>query len=146
MVFAQKIGEIQINESFQNQPLKDLLEVLRQKYGVKVFYKENWVEPYTIDETCVNTPLIQVLNNVFSDHELTFAFFQDDGIVIFRKALDTRSRFDDEAQIMIIGNPLNIGRYKSANLKGRVIDGKTGNCWLELWCISINLIRGHLQT
>ncbi len=126
MVYAQKIGEIQVSESFQNQPLKDLLEVLQQKYGVKVFYKENWVEPFTINGTFENTPLVQVLNNVFFDHELAYAFFQDDAIVIFRKELDTRSHFDDQAQLMIIGNPINIGRYKSANLKGRVIDGKTG--------------------
>jgi hypothetical protein len=43
---AQKVGEIKINETFQNQPLKDFLTVLQEKYGLKVFYKESWVEPF----------------------------------------------------------------------------------------------------
>jgi hypothetical protein len=125
-VVAQKVNEIQINETFQNQPLKDFLTVLHENYGLKVFYKEIWVEPFTITKTFENTPLLQALNNVFYEHELTYNLFQDDGIVVFRKSMDVRSKFDDQAQSMIIGNPLNIGRYKSAEIKGRVLDGKTG--------------------
>lgn len=123
---AQNIADLKINESFQNKPLKEFLTVLQEKYGVKVFYKENWIEPFTITKTFNNTPLVQALNNVFYAHELSYDFFQNDGIVVFRRIADTRSRYDDLSQVLIIGNPMNTGRYKSASLKGRVIDGKTG--------------------
>ena len=125
-VVAQNISEIKINESFQNQPLKDFLVVLQDKYGLKVFYKDSWVEPFTISKTFQNIPLNQALNIVFDEHDLTFDFFQNDGIVVFRKISDTRARYDDLSQVLIIGDPINIGRYKTAKLKGRVIDGKTG--------------------
>ncbi len=124
--FAQKMNEIRINESFQNQPLEAFLITLHDKYGITVFYRKSWVEKYTITKTFEDTPLIQALNNVFYNHDLTFNFFQDNAIVIFKKELDIRSRYDDDAQLLIVGDPLNVGRYKTATLKGRVLDGKTG--------------------
>lgn len=123
---AQKINEIKITETFQNQPLSDFLTVLQNKYGLKVFYKESWVEPFSITRTFENTPLLQALNNVFYNHELNYSLFQDDGIIVFRKSMDVRSRFDEQSQILVIGDPINVGRYKTATLKGRVLDGKTG--------------------
>ena len=125
-VMAQKVNEVQLNDSFKNQPLKDFLNLLHEKYGLKIFFKESWVEPYSITKTFENTPLVQALNNIFYEHELTYNLFQDDGIIVFRREMDRRSKFDMQSQVMIIGNPLNIGRYKNASLKGRVIDGKTG--------------------
>ncbi len=125
-VAGQVVSEIRITESFQNKPLKEFLAVLHEKYGLKVFYKESWIEPYSITRTFQNTPLLQALNNVFYEHELTFYLFQDDGVVIFRKSMDVRSKFDEQSQILVIGDPLNIGRFKTATMKGRVLDGKTG--------------------
>ena len=63
-VVAQKVNEILLNDSFQNQPLKDFLTVLHEKYGLKVFYKDSWIESYSITKTFENTPLLQALNNV----------------------------------------------------------------------------------
>ncbi|NQU51070.1 MAG: carboxypeptidase-like regulatory domain-containing protein [Bacteroidetes bacterium] len=117
---------IQLNESYQNQPLKDFVITLQEKYGIKVFYKEQWIEPYTISKTFQNTPLEQALNNLFFEHDLTYTIFQDNTIVIFRRISDARSRFDTQNQMLIIGDPMNIGRYKTAKMKGKVIDGKTG--------------------
>ncbi len=125
-VVAQPVNEIKINETFQNQPLKDFLTVLHEKYGLKVFYKESWIEPYFITRTFENTPVLQALNNVFYEHELTYSLFQDDGIIVFRKSQDVSSKFDGQSQMLVIGDPLNVGRYKTATLKGRVLDGKTG--------------------
>ncbi|MCF6333330.1 MAG: TonB-dependent receptor [Draconibacterium sp.] len=139
---AQNISDIKITGSFQNQPLKNFLNVLQDKYGLKVFYKDSWVEPFTITKTFQDTPLLQALNNVFYGHELTFDFFQNDGIVVFRKVSDTRSRYDDLSQLLIIGDPMNIGRYKTAKLKGRVIDGKTGETLVGAVVLDNKLKKG----
>jgi len=45
---------------------------------------------------------------------------------VFRRIADTRSKFDDFSQTLVVGNPINVGRYKKAQLEGRVLDGKTG--------------------
>ncbi len=95
--FAQNVNEIKLNESFQNQPLKDFLTTIHEKYGLKVFYKESWIEPFTITKTFENTPLLQALNNVFYEHDLTYMLFQEHGIIVYRKSLDVRSKFDDQA-------------------------------------------------
>ncbi len=125
-VCAQKVNEIQITESYTDKPLEEFLTVLKEKYGVKVFYKESWVEPFKISKTFKNTPLLQALNNLFLNHELTYKIYQEDAIIIFKKVMDVRSVFDRESQLMVIGNPINTGRYKNAKIKGRVIDGQTG--------------------
>lgn len=125
-VAAQDINEIKLNENYNNQPLNVFLDDLQTKYNLKVFYKEIWVAPFRITKSFENTPLLSALNTVFYDHELTYDFFQNDGIVVFRKIADTRAKYDDFSQTLVVGNPMNVGRYKSAKLKGRVVDGKTG--------------------
>ena len=125
-VQAQTVNEITIDEEYKNQPLTDFLVDLQTKYKVKVFYKEVWVTPYTINYRFENTPLVQALNNIFYNHDLTYELFQDDGIVVFRRIADTRSKYDNFSQILVVGNPMNLGRYKTATLSGRVLDGKNG--------------------
>lgn len=126
LVVAQTLEEIKITGSYQNQELKDFLNDLSSEYNLKVYYKDSWIEKYTITKQFENTPLLQALNNVFYDLDLVYDFFQDDGIVVFRRSADTRSNFDNYSQTLVVGNPMNLGRYKTAILKGRVLDGKDG--------------------
>ncbi len=126
-VLAQKLDEVKLNESFQDQPLKEFLDILHNKYGLKVYYKETWIEPFTITKKFENTPLLQALNSIFNGHELTFMVFQDNTIAVFRRTMDIRPHFDEQAQQLIVGDPMNIGRYKTAWLRGKVIDGKSGD-------------------
>jgi len=123
---AQKIDEIQISETLQHQPIKEFLDLLHDKYGVKVFYRDLWVVPYEITTTFENTPLLQALNQIFSGHQLAFRQFQDDGILVYRREQGFAGDLQNELQIMVIGDMINVGRYKTARLKGKVIDGKTG--------------------
>jgi hypothetical protein len=56
---------------------------------------------------------------------LTYRFFQNNSVVIFQKGGDGRpSTGSDEPQVLVIGDPLNEGRYNSAQIKGKVLDGK----------------------
>ena len=123
-VVAQSVEDIKIDEVYQDAPLKEFLTTLHEKYGLSVFYKERWIEPYSITKKFKDTPLLQALNNVFLDHDLTFSIFQNNRLVIFPGVSDTRSRFVGNIQLLIIGDPLNAGRYKEAELRGRILDGK----------------------
>jgi hypothetical protein len=114
---AQNIADIQLNENFQNAPFKEFVSVLQEKYEVQVYYKDEWLDTLTLSKNFINTPLIQALNNVFLESNLTFNFFQDNSIVILPRSSDTRSRFDVSSQVMIIGNPLNAGKFKNATLQ-----------------------------
>lgn len=126
IVYSQNVKDVRINEIYLNEPLAKFLQDLQNKYHLKVFYKSAWVAPYTITRKFQNTSLLQALNNVFLNHELAYDLFQDHGIVVYRRIADTRTQFDDFYQTMVIGNPINMGRHKTALLSGRVLDGKTG--------------------
>jgi hypothetical protein len=125
-IHAQNQEDIRLNERFARQPLQDFIDTLETKYGLQVFYKNEWIENHTIQKDFQQTPLIQALNNIFLGSDLTFRFYQDNGVVIFPVKSDSRVSVGDASQLLIIGNPLNLGRYKSAVLKGKVVDGKTG--------------------
>jgi hypothetical protein len=123
---AQNQGEILIDGAYRDLPLQVFFDSLETKYNLQFFYKQEWLTPHSINKSFRNTPLIQALNNIFLDNELTFRFFQDNGVVIYPEVSGSFSRLDDSSQFLIIGNPLNIGRYKRATLRGRVVDGQTG--------------------
>jgi hypothetical protein len=102
------------------------MDTLRLKYKLRVFYRQEWIDTITINREFSNTPLYQALHNIFQETGLTFEFFQTDGIMIIPAARANHIQKFEEAQYLVIGNPVNTGRYKSASLKGKVVDGKTG--------------------
>lgn len=48
-------------------------------------------------------------------------------MVIYPRQESGSTQYIDELQLLVIGNPLNEGRTRSAVLKGKVVDGKTGD-------------------
>ena len=142
VLLGQTIDEIKITETFQDKPLKDFLTVLQNKYGLYVFYNDAWVEPFTLTKRFDNTPLLQALNNVFFEHELTYSVFHENAVAVFKRNMDTRSKFDSQAQVLVVGNPINVGRYKKATINGTVIDGKTGETLVGAVVYNSRLGRG----
>ena len=126
LLHAQKLDSIRITETFQEQSFESFFNILKDKYDVKVFYKDKWIKPYKISKTFENTPLIQALNSLFVNHELKYLLYQDNAIVVFPRVSDFRAQIVENDQLFIIGDPLNIGRYKNGKLNGKVLDGKTG--------------------
>ena len=124
--YSQSAKNIVLNESFENQSLIDFVTLLQNKYEVDVYCKKEWLQPYYISQTLENIELEEALNIIFEDHDLTFEFFQDDAVAIYRKKRMKHNETDIESQLITIGNPMNIGRYGKAILKGKVLDGKTG--------------------
>ncbi len=126
-LFAQNIQEKIINGNFQKISLQDFFSVIEKEHGIRFFYRPEWVKPYFVNQEFKAMPLIQVLNQLFDRQPLSFRFFQNNSIVIFPKGSDGIVKNGaDKPQILIIGNPLNEGRYTIAKLKGKVLDGKNG--------------------
>ena len=124
---SQEIKEIKVSGSFSNAPIKKFFASLEINYGIRFFYKEEWIKSKEVTQTFSNVPLVQVLNQIFDGNELTFKFFQNNSVVIYPVDTDSRTALGaDESEVMIIGDPLNQGRYQSAKLQGRVLDGKNG--------------------
>ena len=124
-ISAQNIQEKIITGNFQKVSLEQFFRTIEKDYGIHFYYKTEWVKPYVINQTFKDIPLIQVLNLIFDRQSLTFKFFQNNSVVIFPKGSDGRNvSGSNEPQVIVIGDPLNEGRYATAKLKGKILDGK----------------------
>ena len=125
---AQKIQERIISGKFQKTSLQEFFHTLEKEYGIHFYYRTDWVKSYVVNEEFKEMPLIQVLNSLFERQPITFSFFQNNSVVVFPKGIDGKNSVDsDSPQILIIGNPLNEGRYSTAQIKGKVTDGKNND-------------------
>ncbi|MFA5327361.1 MAG: carboxypeptidase-like regulatory domain-containing protein [Prolixibacteraceae bacterium] len=125
MISAQAIQEKIINGNFQKTSLQDFFNSLEKQYNIHFYYRSEWVKPYVVNHEFKEMPLIQVLNFLFDRQPLTYRFFQNNSVVIFPKGSDGRnSSGGDEPETIVIGDPLNEGRYSTAHLKGKILDGK----------------------
>jgi hypothetical protein len=126
-VLSQEIQEMRISGIFTKVPLDDFFISLEKSYGIRFYYKEEWVKSIEVTGKFENTPLTQVLNQVISRKELNFKFFQNKSVFVFPKADDKHAEFGAEESVtIVVGDPLNQGRFKRATLHGRVLEGKTG--------------------
>ncbi|HEY3390550.1 MAG TPA: TonB-dependent receptor [Prolixibacteraceae bacterium] len=124
---SQDIQEIRVTGSFTKTPIREFFNSLEKTYGIRFFYKEEWIKSTEVTKTFNDVPLVQVMNQIFADKQLTIKFFQNNSIMIYPQGADNRSGTSaDDSQILVIGDPLNQGRYQRAKLRGRVLDGKNG--------------------
>ena len=124
-ISAQNIQEKTISGKFQKTSLQEFFNTIEKKEGIRFFYRTEWIKSYVINQEFKEMPLIQVLNQLFDRQPLSFRFFQNNSVVIFPKGSDGKTKVGaDEPQILVIGDPLNEGRYPTAKIKGKVLDGK----------------------
>lgn len=124
---SQDIQEIKVTASFTKAPVQEFFKSLEKNYGIRFFYKDEWIKSKEVTKSFDNLPLVQVLNQVFAEKDLTFKFFQNNSVFIYPLGADSPSgSIIDDSQILVIGDPLNQGRYQRAKLHGRVLDGKNG--------------------
>lgn len=123
---SQDVRELKITGNFTKVPLQEFFNSVEKNYGIRFFYKEEWIKSTEITHTFNNVPLIQALNQIFNNKALTYKFFQNNSVIIYPLGADGRSGFGtNESQVIVIGDPLNQGRYPRAKLQGRVLDGKS---------------------
>lgn len=124
---AQDIQEMKVSGSFTNVKLKEFFGSLEKNYGVSFFYKEEWIKLKEVNVTFKNIPLIQALNQTFAGKDLNFRFFQNGFVIVYPRSEDVHAEFGaDDSRVLVIGDPINQGRYQRAKISGRVLEGKTG--------------------
>ena len=127
VTMAQDIRDIRVTGRFRGSPLTALFDTLSRHEQVRFFYQPQWVDTISVYRDFDGTPLVQVLNAVFQGRGVTWKSFQGDAVVIFPIPESERKRYIEELQLLVIGDPLNEGRYRNATLEGRLVDGKTGD-------------------
>ncbi|MCE1200433.1 MAG: TonB-dependent receptor, partial [Marinilabiliales bacterium] len=124
---TSEIQDLKISGSYNHTPLKSFFEQLEKEKGVRCFYKEDWIQSLEVNATFNHEPLYKVMNLILGGKTLTFEFFQNNALFVYPKVQERPADFSiTESHVLVIGDPLNQGRYKRAKLSGKVVDGKTG--------------------
>jgi hypothetical protein len=125
---SQEIPEIKITRTFNQTPLSEFFSYLEEAFGINFFYKEEWIKTSVVSGAFKNSPVTQVLNQVLTDKDLNFRFFDLDMVFVYPKSPDGNVVLSrNESQLIVIGDPLNQVQNKRAKLQGKVLDGKTGD-------------------
>ena len=123
---SQSIQEVKVTGSFTKAPIREFFSLLENNYGIRFFYKDEWVKSTEVTLKFADQPLVQVLNQVFTGKDLTYKIFMNYAVVIYPPGAYKRAGAGfDGPQLLVIGDPLNKGRYPKATIQGRIIDGKT---------------------
>jgi len=124
---AQDPDEVKVTGRFRGVSLPGLLDSLEHTGLVRFFYRPQWIDTIAVIRDFDGTPLVQFLNSVLQRSGITWKTFQQNGVMIFPLPESDRKRYIDELQLLVIGDPLNEGRYRTALLEGKLVDGKTGD-------------------
>jgi hypothetical protein len=126
--WSQEILEVKITASFSKTPLQEIFSSLENKYGIRFFYKNEWIASKDYTGSFETQPLIQVVNRIVEGKELSIRFFQNNSVFVF-PANDDKNLISskEEFKTLVVGDLINQGRYKRAKIQGRVFEGKTGD-------------------
>jgi hypothetical protein len=123
---AQDSQEIKITGTFSKVTLAEFCRTIGNSNGLKFFYKEEWISKIELTQTFYQIPLDLALTQVLSRGGLTFKHFQQNNVIIYPKATDNQSGYAlNETEMLVVGDPQNLGRFPKAILQGRILDGKS---------------------
>jgi hypothetical protein len=130
--FSQLPNEIKISGNYRNVAISSFLDELENKYGVKIFYNPDLLKDKVLNQIFENTLLTTALEKALNETSLLFVVVQPGSIVIMPKEavataigkIDSRTTGTDN--LIIIGKPEDISKVKHPEIKGTILDGKTG--------------------
>ena len=124
---AQKTEDLKITGDFREKPLMDFLGYLSDQHKIRVFSKVGWIDSCIIHNEFKDIGLIKALEKVFEESQLTYRIFQEDALFIFPRQNRTKNSAGMyEDLILVIGDPMNVGRFRKAVVTGKIVDGKSG--------------------
>lgn len=121
---AQDVLTVKIDKSFGKLTFSQMTSLLKDKYGIKVYFDEIWIQHITTFQ--VDTPIVlsEFLYQTLTPNDLHYIIFQNK-IVIMPGQKIIQQHYLHESNVIVIGNPLEKGKYNTANLYGQVLEGKT---------------------
>ncbi len=140
-LLGQRLSEMRVNKSFHQTTREQILETLSQHYPVNFYYKQQWLPTPTVSFQFNQTPLTEVLSQLFQDTDLAFVPYGSYAIVIAPKqALTqeyTQTYFANKAQqskaegpaaydIVTLGDSSRMSASGKATISGKVVDMITG--------------------
>jgi hypothetical protein len=130
--FAQSPDEIKITNNYKNVGIINFFNDLERQYPVKFYYKPEWFQNDTINLTLDNTSLHDAVDLAIKNAPYLYDIIQGNAFVFMPKDKvaiimgQMINMAENDINTKIIGNPEDIGKYAKVEIKGKVVDGKTG--------------------
>jgi len=116
-----------VHDSLNYIPYNDFFERLKTRDSVNIFYKPEWFENKKINSSFADLKLEEALLRVTRLCNLSYIVIDKNSFVFvpFQAAFyqSTASKYSDVLQV---GNPDEYGKFTKATLKGKILDGVTG--------------------
>lgn len=123
-VSGQENSTILVDQQFSKLPFKQFAEKIFEQDSVRIYYQEQWVENITTPEITGKYLLPDFLKDLLSKADLHYVDFQGSIVVMPGRQQMTKEN-ESEGDAVIIGNPLDKGKYRKAIVNGLILDGKT---------------------
>lgn len=107
--------------------ISQITQQLSGQYGVRIFYKPEWFEKRNFHFSVANLPLNEALDNIAAAAGVSVVVI-DSTLVVFVSAspVENSLPLHDNAELRVIGNPGDFGKYVRASVRGRILDGRDG--------------------
>ncbi len=108
---AQEPSNISINNAYSNLSFEQFAAKLEAEQGIKIFYNNDWVSE--IETPGIKKPqfLEEFISGLLKEHDLHFIEFQGNLVVMPGRLMAT-DNVQTGSNIIIIGNPLEKGKYR----------------------------------
>lgn len=132
---AQDADTARFSGNFQNAPLKSVFQKIESELGVSFFYEDDWISPDMQVTARFNRHQLQdIMPKLLSQTELTYVAIGNTIILIpaveVVQVVGSSSMFgsnaDDAYDVVVVGDPSQMGKYKNINIEGKIVDGANG--------------------
>ena len=107
------------------QGFKEIISKIEARHDIKIFYKEEWFKDIILNENIVSDDLNRSISLLLRGRAFEPVYFAD-YIVIIPSESNAYYGITESTERTIVGNPLEFGKTRTAVLKGKIIDGQTG--------------------
>lgn len=123
-ILAQDKTLVQIDPTFGDLQFQQFAAKLDQQYHVNVFFQAEWVDSIVTPKLNETILLDDYLSRTLTPFDLHYINFQGNIVIMPGRQIIAETQAK-QSSVVIIGNPLNRGKYKKAVVSGKVLDGKT---------------------
>jgi len=134
-VVAQDADTVRFTGVFNNAPLVSVFQTIEAESGVVFFYEDEWISPDMSVTARFNRHQLQdIMPKLLAQTELTYVTIGNS--VILMPAIEVvqvvgagssfGSGSDDSYDVVVVGDPSMMGKFKNINIEGKVVDGANG--------------------
>lgn len=124
LLFGQKLPEIEIGKDYGNLSFAEFATKVENEHHIKLFYKKEWIEHLHLPAIDKPVVLAELLNKLLLPADLHFVDFQGNVVVMPGRIIVSENK-GVGSSVVVIGNPLEQGKYKKATVSGTILDGKS---------------------